>query len=106
MRLRAASRPAPSAAIHGDIDPATVGLGFEVEVMIELTHRDRATVADFEWRIARMDAVTDCRRLFGVPDYLVHVAVADAAADEAFSELPGIGRVTSEVTLKLVKAGR
>ena len=56
-----------------------------------------------------MDAVTGSRRLFGVPDHLMHVAVADAAAYEAFSmnelaELPGIGRVTSAFTMNLVTA--
>ena len=68
--------------------------------MSELTHKHRATVEDFERRIARMDAVTGRRRLFGVPDHLMHVAVADAAAYEAFSMneragLPGMGRVTT-----------
>lgn len=41
-----------------------------------------------------MDPVVECRRMFGVPDYLVRVAVADTAAYEAFymnelAELPG-----------------
>jgi DNA-binding Lrp family transcriptional regulator len=56
-----------------------------------------------------MDEVVECRRLFGVPDYLMRVAVADVEAYEAFymaklAELPGIGRVTSQFTMKLVKA--
>jgi Lrp/AsnC family transcriptional regulator, leucine-responsive regulatory protein len=110
-RVRALERAGVIRGYHADIDPTAVGLGFEVEVMIELTHKDRATVEDFERRIARMDAVTECRRLFGVPDYLMHVAVEDAAAYEAFymnelAELPGIGRVTSQFTMKLVKPGR
>ena len=93
-------RPAPA--------PATQHRGFEIEVLIELTRKDRATVEEFERRIGRMDAVIACRRLFGVPDYLVHVAVEDAAAYAAFymnelAELPGIGRVTSQFTMKLVK---
>jgi Lrp/AsnC family transcriptional regulator, leucine-responsive regulatory protein len=48
-----------------DIGPVAVGRGFEVEVMIELTHKDRATVEEFERRIRDMDAVIECRRLFG-----------------------------------------
>ena len=76
--------------------------------MIELTHKDRATVEEFERRIAVMDPVVECRRMFGVPDYLVRVAVADTAAYEAFymnelAELPGIGRVSSQFMMKLVK---
>ena len=63
---------------------------------------------EFESRIAGMDAVIECRRMFGVPDYIVRVAVADAVAYEAFymnelAELPGVGRVNSQFTMKLVK---
>jgi DNA-binding Lrp family transcriptional regulator len=107
-RVRALEQAGVIRGYHADVDPAAVGRGFEVEVMIELTHKDRATVETFERRISAMDAVTQCRRLFGVPDYLVRVAVGDAAAYEAFymnelAELPGIGRVTSQFTMKLVK---
>ncbi|MEA2384885.1 MAG: hypothetical protein QOH72_4856 [Solirubrobacteraceae bacterium] len=107
-RVRALERAGVIRGFHAEIDPAAVGRGFEVEVMIELTHKDRATVEEFERRIAAMDAVTECRRMFGVPDYLVRVAVADTAAYEAFymnelAELPGIGRVSSQFTMKLVK---
>jgi Lrp/AsnC ligand binding domain len=50
--------------------------------------------------------------MFGVPDYLVRVAVEDAAAYEAFymnelAELPGIGRVSSQFkALGAFAAGR
>jgi hypothetical protein len=106
------SAPASSAGYQAIIDPAAVGRAFEIEVMIELTHKDRATVEAFERRIAGMEPVIECRRMFGIPDYLVRVAVADTAAYEAFymnelAELPGIGRVSSQFTMKLVKsAGR
>ena len=48
--------------------------------------------------------------MFGVPDYLIRVAVADAAAYESFymtrlAELPGIARVNSQFTMKSVKVG-
>jgi Lrp/AsnC family leucine-responsive transcriptional regulator len=107
-RVRALEKAGVIRGYHADIDPAAVGRGFEIEVLIELTRKDKATVEEFERRIARMEAVTQCRRLFGVPDYLVRVAVEDAAAYEAFymnelAELPGIGRVTSQFTMKLVK---
>ncbi len=107
-RVRALEQSGVIRGYHADIDPAAVGRGFEIEVMIELTHKDRATVEGFERRIAKMDPVTECRRMFGVPDYLVRVAVEDTAAYEAFymnelAELPGIGRVSSQFTMKLVK---
>ncbi|MBE2315907.1 Lrp/AsnC family transcriptional regulator [Solirubrobacter sp. CPCC 204708] len=107
-RVRALERAGVIRGYRADVDPAALGRGFEVEVMIELTHKDRATVEEIERRIADMEEVVSCRRLFGVPDYLMHVAVRDVEAYEAFymselAELPGIGRVSSQFTMKLVK---
>ena len=108
-RVRALERAGVIRGYHADIDPAAVGHGFEVTVHVELTLKDRATVEAFEAGIAGLDEVIECRRMFGVPDYIVRVAVADAAAYEAFymselAELPGIGRVNSQFTMKVVKA--
>jgi DNA-binding Lrp family transcriptional regulator len=48
--------------------------------------------------------------MFGLPDYIVRVAVADQAAYETFymnklAELPGLARVNSQFTMKMVKRG-
>jgi DNA-binding Lrp family transcriptional regulator len=51
---------------------------------VELAIKDRATVEAFEAGIAALDEVVECRRMFGLPDYVVRVAVADQAAYEAF----------------------
>jgi DNA-binding Lrp family transcriptional regulator len=45
-----------------------------------------------------------------LPDYIVRVAVADQNAYEAFymnkiAELPGLARVNSQLTMKMVKRG-
>jgi len=109
-RVRALERAGVIRGYHADIDPVAVGRGFEVEVTIELTHKDRATVEAFERRIAQLEPVTECRRLFGLPDYLLRVAVEDTAAYEAFymnelAELPGLARVNSQFTMKVVERG-
>jgi DNA-binding Lrp family transcriptional regulator len=108
-RVRALEQAGVIRGYHADVDPAALGRGFEVAVLVELALKDRATVEEVERRIAAMDAVVECRRMFGVPDYIIRVAVADTAAYEAFymnelAELPGIGRVNSQFTMKLVKA--
>jgi DNA-binding Lrp family transcriptional regulator len=108
-RVRALERARVIRGYHADIDEAAIGRGFEVEVLIELTRKDRATVEAFERGIGEMPEVTECRRMFGVPDYIVRVAVADAEAYEAFymnalAELPAVGRVNSQFTMKLVKS--
>lgn len=109
-RVRALERGGVIRGYHADIDPAAVDLGFEVTVHVELSLKDRATVEAFEAGIASFDEVVECRRMFGVPDYVIRVAVADQAAYETFymnklAELPGLARVNSQFTMKMVKRG-
>ncbi len=109
-RVRALERAGAIRGYHADVDPAALGRGFEVTVHVELTLKDRATVEAFEAGIAGFDEVLECRRMFGLPDYVVRVAVADQEAYEAFymnrlAELPGLARVNSQFTMKTVKAG-
>jgi len=107
-RVRALEQAGVIRGYRAEIDPAAVGRAFEITVLVELAVKDRATVEEFERRIAAMESVLECRRMFGVPDYIIRVAVADTAAYEAFymselAELPGVGRVNSQFTMKLVK---
>jgi Lrp/AsnC family leucine-responsive transcriptional regulator len=109
-RVRALERAGVIRGYHADIDPAAVGRGFEVTVHVELTLKDRGTVEAFEAGIAELDEVVECRRMFGLPDYLIRVAVADETAYEAFymnklAELPGLARVNSQFAMKVVKRG-
>jgi DNA-binding Lrp family transcriptional regulator len=69
-------------------------------VHVELTLKDRATVEAFEVGIAAFDEVVEGGDMFGLPDYVVRVAVADPAAYEAsylnkLAELPGLARVNA-----------
>jgi DNA-binding Lrp family transcriptional regulator len=109
-RVRALESDGVIRGYHADIDPAAVSRRFEVTVHVELTLKDRRTVETFEREIAALDDVIECRRMFGLPDYLVRVAVADQDAYEAFymgrlAELPGLARVNSQFTMKMVKRG-
>jgi DNA-binding Lrp family transcriptional regulator len=109
-RVRALEHAGVIRGYHADIAPEAVGRGFEVTVHVELTLKDRATVESFEAGIADLPEVIECRRMFGLPDYIVRVAVADQAAYESFymnrlAELPGLARVNSQFTMKMVKRG-
>ena len=108
-RVRALEQRGVIRGYHADIDPAALDRAFEVTVLVELTQKDRRTVEAFERRIAEMEPVVECRRMFGVPDYIIRVAVEDVTAYEAFymselAELAGVGRVSSQFTMKVVKA--
>ncbi len=66
------------------------------------------TVEEFEAAVVAFDEVVAVRRLFGTPDYFVHVAVADADAFEAFRMskligLPAVARATSHQIMKRLK---
>jgi DNA-binding Lrp family transcriptional regulator len=100
--------------IHGYralLDGPALGRGFQPFVTIVMRHEDRATVADFEQQVAALPEVVEAHRLFGEPDYLLRIAVADIAAYERFitdvlSGLPGIAQVNSHLTMKQVKANQ
>jgi Lrp/AsnC family transcriptional regulator, leucine-responsive regulatory protein len=109
-RVRALERAGVIRGYRAELDPAAVGRGFEVTVHVELTLKDRATVEAFEAGIAALDEVVECRRMFGLPDYVIRVAVADQGAYEVFymnelAGLPGLARVNSQFTMKTVKRG-
>jgi len=109
-RVRRLEREGAIRGYHAELDPQAIGRGFEVFVQIDMQLKDRATIEAFEARVAALDAVVECRRLFGVPDYLLRVAVADLAAYEALfmadlADLPGVARLTSQFTMKAVKPG-
>ncbi len=96
---------------HAELDPVAVGRGFEVLVHADMQVKDRVTIEAFEGQVARLDEVVECRRMFGLPDYLLRVAVADLAAYERFymaalADLPGVARLNSQFTMKTVKPGR
>jgi DNA-binding Lrp family transcriptional regulator len=109
-RVRTLERDGVIRGYHAEVDPTAVNRRFEVTVHVELTLKDRRTVETFEREIAALEDVIECRRMFGLPDYLVRVAVADQDAYEAFymgklAELPGLARVNSQFTMKMVKRG-
>jgi Lrp/AsnC family transcriptional regulator, leucine-responsive regulatory protein len=108
-RVRALEESGVIRGYHADIEPSAIGRGLEVSVLVELSLKDRETVEAFEEQVSRFDEVLECRRMFGIPDYIIRVGVADTDGYERFymnklAELPGVTRVNSQFTMKLVKA--
>lgn len=92
---------------HAAVDAAAVGRGFQVLVHVEMARQDRGTIEAFEAAVAHLEDVVACRRMFGQPDYLLWVEVADLAAYErlymtALTDLPGVARTNSQFTMKVV----
>lgn len=108
-RVRQLEQDGVITGYRAQIHPAAVGRGFQVAVHAEMMVKDRATIEAFETLICELDEVLECSRMFGFPDYLIRVAVADQAAYQAFylsklADLPGVARLNSQITMATVKA--
>src|SRR5256714_8648100 len=78
-RLRELERTGVIKGYRAVIDPAAVGLGFEVLVNVTMDREDAATITAFEAALAGIAEVRHAERLFGDPDYLLRVATTDLA---------------------------
>ncbi len=106
-RLRELERTGAITGYRAVVDPAAVGLGFEVLVSVTMDREDAATITEFEAALAALPEVRHAERLFGDPDYLLRVAAADlpgyaALRDETLAALPGVQRLTSTIVMKRV----
>jgi DNA-binding Lrp family transcriptional regulator len=91
------------------IDPRATGHGFEVVLNIDLTRKDRATFEAFESAAAAFEEVTEIRRMFGLPDYVLRVATDSIESYEVFlsskmGDVPGVDKLDSHITMKLIKS--
>jgi DNA-binding Lrp family transcriptional regulator len=110
-RLRELERSGAIRGYRAVIDPAAIGLGFEVLVQVTMDREDAATIARFESSLADVPEVHHAERLFGDPDYLIRVATADLVAyqvlrDEKLATLPGVQRLSSTIVMKRVVDNR
>ncbi|MFD5829680.1 Lrp/AsnC family transcriptional regulator [Lentzea sp. NPDC060358] len=107
-RVRALEESGVITGYHAAVDRKALGRGFRVLVHIDIAAQDLASIEAFEARIAEIDEVESCVRMFGQPDYHLWVAVADLAAYEqlymsALTRLPGVARTNSQFPMKAVK---
>ena len=110
-RLRELERTGVIRGYRAIIDPAAIGLGFEVLVQVTMDREDAATITEFEHRLAEIPQVRRAERLFGDADYLLRVATAglqayQALRDEKLATLPGVQKLTSTIVMKRIVADR
>jgi len=106
-RLRELERIGVIRGYRAIIDPAAIGLGFEVLVQVTMDREDAATITAFERGLAAIPEVRHAERLFGDPDYLLRVATAGLEAyqvlrDEKLAALPGVQKLTSTIVMKRI----
>jgi DNA-binding Lrp family transcriptional regulator len=110
-RLRELERSGAIKGYRALVDPAVLGLGFEVLVSVTMDREDAATIDRFETALAAIPEVRHAERLFGDPDYLIRVAAPDlggyaALRDAKLATLPGVQRLTSTIVMKRVVEDR
>ena len=110
-RLRELERAGVIKGYRAVVDPAAVGLGFEVLISVTMDREDATTITAFEAALAALPEVRQAERLFGDPDYLLRVATADlesyaALRDEKLAALPGVHRLTSTIVMKRIVEDR
>lgn len=108
-RVRRLEETGVISGYHARIDPAAVGRNFEVMVFIDLAVQDRPSVERFEAWVETVEEIVQARRMFGSPDYVLEVAVADLPAYErlltgVLLAAPGVGRLNSHFTMKTIKS--
>ena len=107
-RVRNLERRGVITGYHAAVDPAALGRGFQVLLHVEMAIQDRGTLEAFEAEISKIGEITECRRMFGQPDYLLWIATADLGAYERLymtrlTNLPGVARTNSQFTMKTIK---
>ncbi|WFF03756.1 Lrp/AsnC family transcriptional regulator [Micromonospora sp. WMMD964] len=110
-RLRELERIKVITGYRAVVDPAAVGLGFEVLVNVTMEREDSTTIREFETALVEVPEVRHAERLFGDPDYLLRVATKDLAGfaalrDEKLAALPGVQRLTSTIVMKRIVEDR
>jgi DNA-binding Lrp family transcriptional regulator len=110
-RLRALEDSGVIRGYRAVIEPAALGLRFEVIVHITMDREDTATIAEFERGLAAIAEIRQAERLFGEVDYLLRVFTADIAAyqtlrDEKLASLPGVQRLSSTIVMKRIVEDR
>jgi len=110
-RVRALEQSGVIKGYRAQLDPANLGFNFSALVFVTLREGDRQAVEAFETAVMDVPQVIQAQRLFGDPDYLLHVVSRDLPAfqqlyDEQLSALPSVQRLTSTLVMKNVVQDR
>ena len=110
-RLRSLEQSGVISAYRAHLDPTAVGLTFSALVFVTLRDGDRSAVEAIEAAVLQLVEVTQAQRLFGDPDYLLHVVTKDLPSfqrlyDDKLSTLPGVQRLSSTLVMKDVVRDR
>ena len=104
-RVRALEESGVILGYRAVLAPSELGLNFSAMVFVTLREVTRQAVADFEAALPEIPQIVEAQRLFGDPDYLLHVIAKDLPAyqqlyDEQLSALPNVQRLVSTLVMR------
>mgnify|MGYP003620244361 FL=1 len=110
-RVRALEQEGAITGYRANLDPSKMGFNSVTPVFATLREGDRTAVQAFEAAVSALPEVIQAQRLFGDPDYILHVVCADLDAfqklyDNRLSALPKVQRLTSTLVMKSVVEDR
>ncbi|TDQ57625.1 DNA-binding Lrp family transcriptional regulator [Mesocricetibacter intestinalis] len=103
-----------SGVINGyqaNINPSKVGLGFAAIIFVTLKEMASDGVNKFENALSDIPEIVQAQRLFGDPDYMLHIVTKDLDSfqklyDHKLSALPNVSRLRSTLVMKNVLSDR
>src|ERR1700744_3856074 len=110
-RVRALEQTGVISGYRAEINTSSVGLDFSAIVFVTLKEANVKSIQAFEAALHLVPEITQAERLFGDPDYMLHVVTQDLSAfqalyDRSLSTLPGVLRLTSTLVMKSVFENR
>lgn len=106
-RVRALEDAGVILGYRARLSPDELGLRFSAIVFVTLREGHQQAVAAFETALPQIPEVVEAQRLFGDPDYLLHIVTTDLPAfqklyDDSLSCLPNVQRLTSTLVMKRI----
>lgn len=110
-RVQALEEDGVISGYRATIEPKAVGLGFSTVIFVTLKETSSGSVARFEAALPDIPEITSAQRLFGEPDYMLHVVARDLEAfqklyDRSLSALPSVLRLQSTLVMKNIFQNR
>ncbi|MDQ8942488.1 Lrp/AsnC family transcriptional regulator [Acinetobacter soli] len=110
-RVRALEESGVIRGYRAQLEPALIGLQFATIVFVTLRDGDKASVSAFEEAVIEIPQIVQVQRLFGDPDYMLHVVTKDLLSfqklyDERLSAMPNVQRLISTMVMKNVVTDR
>lgn len=110
-RVKALEESGVIKGYHADLEASQIGFNFAAIIFVTLKDGDKRALSSFEEKVSEITNVIQAQRLFGNPDYLLHVVTKDLASfqklyDDSLSALPNVQRLTSTIVMKSVVTNR